>query len=328
MLSLLIDTSVWLDLAKRRDGQQTIVPIRVLMAQGKLEILVPNLILDEFARNRPRAEAAATDSVRERFRLLKEDLKEYGDTEAQRWIAEMSHQVPFVSAGALQNFAEIFELLNRGRRLKPGPTEHEAVIRRALGKKAPLHLNKNSVADALLIELYRTSLSSSTDSRRFIFATSNYQDFSAPNQDRREPHPDLLPLFADQNSKYVYGVDGLNLALTEALGEEFIELAEEVEFLQEDRGPRALADILEAHTEFLDRIWYVRSRLRDTEDGQIDPKYNEELRRSIEAGRQRIEEKYGTNSLVPKNDWEWGFLNGKLSALRWVLGDEWDFLDT
>jgi hypothetical protein len=28
------------------------------------------------------------------------------------------------------------------------------------------------------------------------------------------------------------------------------------------------------------------------------------------------------------NDFEWGMLNGKLSALRWVMGDDWDMLDT
>jgi hypothetical protein len=28
------------------------------------------------------------------------------------------------------------------------------------------------------------------------------------------------------------------------------------------------------------------------------------------------------------DDFHWGMINGKLSALRWVTGSEWDFLDT
>jgi len=27
-------------------------------------------------------------------------------------------------------------------------------------------------------------------------------------------------------------------------------------------------------------------------------------------------------------DFEWGMINGKLSAIRWMLGEEWDMLDT
>jgi len=29
-----------------------------------------------------------------------------------------------------------------------------------------------------------------------------------------------------------------------------------------------------------------------------------------------------------KSDWDCGFVSGKLSAIRWVLGDDWDMLDT
>jgi hypothetical protein len=50
-------------------------------------------------------------------------------------------------------------------------------------------------------------------------------------------------------------------------------------------------------------------------------------KRAEEAAR-RKEKQCGLEELGPWDDFEWGMINGKLSALRWVLGDDWDMLDT
>ncbi len=106
MLHLLVDTSTWLDLSKRRDGQRWIVAIRVLVHQGALELLVPSVVIDEYGRNRARVEASMTASIEQRFKLIKQDLDEYGGTDYEQallLIDELAHEVPLIGAMTTRN---------------------------------------------------------------------------------------------------------------------------------------------------------------------------------------------------------------------------------
>jgi hypothetical protein len=99
-------------------------------------------------------------------------------------------------------------------------------------------------------------------------------------------------------------------------------------YLLADPGVRSQSEIIAAEQEFFDRVWYDRhqSLMSRVEEGKesIDPKI---LARAKEAAAQ-VQARYGDEALGPYDDFEWGMINGKLSALRWVLGEDWDFLDT
>ena len=92
---------------------------------------------------------------------------------------------------------------------------------------------------------------------------------------------------------------------------------------------RLQPEVLEAEQEYFDRLWYYRSTRGDA-GGPDDPvdTYDPKLRQQVLAARARIEAQYGKQTLQPLDAFDLGMISGKLSALRWVIGDEWDFLDT
>lgn len=331
MLHLLVDTSVWLDLAKRRDGQKWIVAVRLLALHRDVELLVPSLVLDEFDRNRAGIEQSMTSSVSERFRLLRKDLDDYGSADQEdtlELLARLAHQVPLIGAMTTRNFDDIADLLRSGRQIEPTDVERGRVVQRGLDKQVPFHRRKNSVADALMIELYATEVAEADLSAEpHAFVTSNSNDFSNPEGDNRSPHPDLAHLFSSGGSRYGLGVEGLNAILASHFGEAFHDLVEESDFREE---PRRLDEIQNAEQEFFDHIWYQRSLAHEwTFEDSRDQVGLADLRRVAGPGRRRVEEAYGgPQNLGPYDDFEWGKLNGKLSAVRWVLGSEWDFLAT
>lgn len=94
-------------------------------------------------------------------------------------------------------------------------------------------------------------------------------------------------------------------------------------------GIRTQSEIITAEEEMFDRVWYTRKqvfqeRLADGEELNVPEEILHRMRAAVAA----VEARYGKENLGPYDDFEWGMVNGKLSALRWVLGMEWDFLDT
>jgi len=99
-----------------------------------------------------------------------------------------------------------------------------------------------------------------------------------------------------------------------------------------DAPLRSVRSVLKAEKEFMDRIWYDRKLvlIDNVKRGKEKPN-TLEIQKGMLASMKRVEQEYGGKKALRdyyKSDFEWGMMNGKLSALRWVLGDDWDMLDT
>ncbi|HYT41335.1 MAG TPA: HNH endonuclease [Methylomirabilota bacterium] len=92
--------------------------------------------------------------------------------------------------------------------------------------------------------------------------------------------------------------------------------------------PRNEEEILAALDELFDKVWYNRHQVHRSKVISGQKEINAEIWKQAQKAARKIEKRYGKAALGPRDDFEWGMINGKLSALRWVLGDEWDMLDT
>lgn len=94
------------------------------------------------------------------------------------------------------------------------------------------------------------------------------------------------------------------------------------DLIKEKHKIRSLSQIRRAENEFYEKMWYGRK------PADVDAQsWDAEVKRSVKQSMREMERKYGKKNLLV-DDFGWGMFNGKLSALRWVLGDDWDMLDT
>lgn len=343
VLKLTVDTCVWLDLAGDYRQQPTISALEDLIKACEIELIVPQIVLDEFDRNKARVIEETRRSLQSHFRLVREAVNRFGDDESKaetlNGLNEVDHKIAIKAEAVNDSIDRIQALLKSVSALPTSDAVKRCVTERAIARTAPYHRDRNSVGDAILIEIYAEQLSAvSGEQIELAFVTHNTKDFSAANGDRRKPHDDLAGLFDAPRSTYWVSIVDLIKAREPDL------LADHDSEFNFSQQSRSLSEILEAEHLLFRQVWYNRhwnlrteiaegkhhvgpeedySRNPYRQDRTLDTVWEQAL-----AAAKRTEEEVGLENLGPWDDFEWGMINGKLSALRWVLGDGWDMLDT
>jgi len=342
-VKLLIDTDIWLNLAKDYRMAPVLTAIEDLINAKAIELIMPQVVLDEFARNRDRVVEGSKRSLSSYFKRVREAVAQFADDEKKvetlDQLDEIDHKIAMTSEVSKRTLETIENLMATSTAIATSDVVKIKAAERALAKIAPFHLSKNSVGDAVLIEIYAEAVATEANADdEYVFVTNNTRDFSQHNGDQRLPHADLEPLFQGK-SRFATSIVEVIKDIGGGLLEEY---EGEHTYHQE---ARKLSEILDAEHLLFRQVWYNRhwGLRHGVESGKIKIITNKEFNKlkgyhpevvvdsiwkGALAAAKRTEEEVGLDNLGPWEDFEWGMINGKLSALRWVLGDEWDMLDT
>lgn len=347
MFNVLIDTCVWLKIAEDHRHTPLLQVVRGAVALKKMQLIVPRVVLDEFHRAKPRVVKASERSSASHFQEVRRAIDKVGGNKrkqktALNFLADVQHKLPQIGRPIETTLGEIDEILKKASIIEASDAVMLKAADRALHRKAPCHQDKNSIADAIILETYIAEAAKRAAGTRYAFVTDNHTDFSLPNGNRKLPHPDFASVFSKIRSMYF-----TNLA--ECLRKVDPSFVSEVEWFAAHEETRGISDLMREHELLFDQVWYNRHKNTEWKiaHGKIKlvtkPEYDKLIAKDRrnhgrviidsvwELGRaaaKRVEERRGLRSLGPWTDFEWGMVNGKLSAIRWMLGDEWDMLDT
>jgi hypothetical protein len=339
MFHILIDTSVWLDLAKDHKQETLLSVIEQLVEKQVLVLIVPQIVVDEFDRNKAHVAEDGLKSLSSAIKRTEDTIHRLGDkrnrTSVYKYLREVNRKIPQMGDLALSSLSAVGNLLLDSSPIPVSDNVKLRAAQRAIDHKAPFHRKKNSMSDAILFETYVEYLQThNKPGEKFAFVTHNKHDFSSP-KDERLPHPDFESIFS--RSKSIYSIAlGATLKKIEPNLVTQIMMDEEFEFI-----PRTLTEIYSAEEVFATQVWYNRHQVlvsrvesgdlrivKDKSEFDRGKTITKEIWRGATKHAREMERKYGKENLGPFTNFDWGMVNGKLSALRWVMGEDWDMLDS
>src|SRR5947208_3552980 len=139
MFRILVDTCVWLDLAKDQKQAAVLGVVEEMVRQGMVNLIVPRVVLDEFRRNRDRIAKESAKSLSAHFRLVKDAVgKIGGDKRRLRMVLshldDVDHRIPIVGGRAVNTLDRIEKLLTASPTVEPSQKVMLQAAKRAMEK--------------------------------------------------------------------------------------------------------------------------------------------------------------------------------------------------
>jgi len=345
MFNVLIDTSVWLGLAEDQRQTPLLDLLVELISGGRVNALVPRIVLNEFQANKGRVAKASAKSLQTHFHLVSDAIRKTVGEQREKvkvldYLMNANHQIPILGGAAESTLQHIEKILKTAILIEASDQIKVRAADRALKREAPCHHeNKNSMADAVLIETYFDCVKKGVPGDRFAFVTHNKLDFSVVGGNAKLPHPDIASGFSKIKSQY-YITLGEYLRKIDPQRMQYTDWDRELE-----TEPRSLAEMQQAAHRLTLQVWHNRHKNREweIENGTLKvvsrdqwsktKGYNhseiiDEIWRGALRSAKKVERELGTGNYGPYTDFEWGMINGKLSAIRWIWGEDWDELYT
>jgi hypothetical protein len=344
MFNVLIDTCVWLDLADKPQQTALMSPLEGLLSYGGINILVPRIVLEEFKRNRSRVAEKSTKSLSTHINLVKDAVRRSNGDKRKKdrmleYLSDIGRRGAEVGGSAKATLDRIQEILEAFPIIETSDAAKIRAADRALARRGPCHQDKNSMADALIIETYFETVRAGAPRERFAFVTHNKHDFSAVGGDDRQPHADIDSGFSKIRSMYFTNLS----ACLHKVNPEFVSEILYMDSFEDD--PRPVSEVMYWVDRLTTQVWLSRHRMREhgieqgrtkivtRKEWEMGSKNNhdtivDEIWKGALKAAKKAEKELGPDNIGPYDDFEWGMVSGKLSALRWAMGDDWDNLDT
>ncbi|WP_256211835.1 PIN domain-containing protein [Nitrosomonas communis] len=248
----MLDTCVLLDISTRKTDLPIVFALEELVSTGNVRLVIPDLVVSEFNRNKDDVAEKTWRRLSLEFKQVRSVIEEFGGDDKENAIEvlkEVGSRLPLLSEANYATISRVEHLIEKSLKVEATDSAKLAAVARALDKRAPFHISKNSMADAVLIELFREFVTNNqSGGDTFAFVTHNRNDFSS--KDHREPHQDFSEIFSSNHVQYFSTISSAINFLDEGI-------LEDAQFEYDFAQTRSLQEILSAMDELVDKVWYT-----------------------------------------------------------------------